>query len=298
MRLFQIDTICNPQPLVITRYFLCFKMKYGIPLAQVSSITILKNGGFMKAQTQKKMVTITVLILISLLVTSCGSRKTSGSEELASRSVVTEDQNNWALCNMSESKNFKMNLKVVTDSKNQVNPNQIYVKLGKVQAAFADTTGSLYFWRWKSYQLNGVDQSEMDPTPLYFQIITLNSGFEKILVDWKNSLKWGDISKIAYDMGYSTPEQFFANVIVKVDLKSNGLDYDALKISIHDTETTKLISHLNMLIPAFAANPNDYATEPDGLSPRAQILKDLHPFNSMTSSTTESLKALSNNFCF
>lgn len=254
----------------------------------------------MKSLTNNKsLLKVITISTLALILTACGAKKSgSGSSDFASRveTITSSQASAYAFCNQKETVDFKFKLKAVTTSTNAVNPNQINLRLLKTPADFYVGSGTLYFWRWKAYKINGIDQTEIDPQPLYFQIINPSTGLPLNTV-WQNSLKWADVVETANSWGFTTPEQFFSTVTIVVDLKGDGKDYDAIKVSQYETGTTTLKSHTDALLPLFSANPSDYAIETDGVSPRADILKALHPFNAM-SMTTEQYKSASDNFCF
>ena len=77
----------------------------------------------------------------------------------------------------------------------------------------------------------------------------------------------------------NSPAEFFANVVLNIDLKDDQGSYKVLEINFKDASGA-ITSTTSLLIPRFEANPDEYKASHANL----QLLSDLHPLRSLLGS--------------
>lgn len=244
----------------------------------------------MKSETTLK--TALFLTLLALL-SACGAAKDS-SESFASRSIsattTTTSTVPLAYCNQKSQGGLSANLMVYTDSANNVRNDYMKVKITQIPADFA--SGSyLEFFRW---QVSSNGQTYLDPTPTQARFETLSG---QILTNFSPVIYWGQISQIAKNSGLSDPNQFLQQVRLVVDIRDPQAQYDVLKIAFYNSSNTATID-MDILLPAFAANPSEYQNDHGATRPTA--LQNLHPFAAKISEgwTSSQFQSMTNGYCF
>lgn len=237
----------------------------------------------------------TILISIAALgLVACRGGGTAGSTDLSSRATgsdMTDTTKAWVQCNTGNSRGgtFGVRLAAVVENGNLRN-DLMYVRIGSVPSGFAASSSYFQLFRW---QANTAGSTYLDPTPLNFEIWYNNS----LVLAARSSLRWSDVQAVATQLGQSDPGSFLRGAILKVDLRDPTAQFDVLMTVLYSSSNTEL-DRSNALLPVFAANPEVYATDTDGL-PRNQILMDLHPFKSSVGQgwTTADYQSRANTFC-
>lgn len=220
------------------------------------------------------------LALLSLA--GCGSSKmNSGSTDLASRSTVNTGSNTtsngkaYAYCNEAGSlnSNFKAHLAVYREN-SSIRNDLMYLKLSSIASSFSSTTNYFQFFRWQA----NTSTTYLDPTALKVRII--NSTGQEILSS-RNYLRWSDLTTAATAMSASTPDDFFNQAWIIVELQDSLGQYDVLKSVYYSGTSNTQLDVSDALLPVFNADPAGYATDTDGTT-RNQLLRNLHPFASKT----------------
>ena len=224
-----------------------------------------------------------VLLLSSSLMVACGASKksndSSGVSDLTSRGTPnsegkeddpTSNVEYYALCNSFSGPSLDG---VVTNYLNPVT-NQyewdyIRMELKEVPKQLAEKESFyIQFYRWQEDQ-PGQAYTNPAAVGIYFQ-------FED--GTWLNSELINNVSKNTIENLISdnnlagvTVNNFFDKVVLV--LAGMDLEYDALMINTYDAESgTAALTRTDVLLPAFAADPNIYAeTHP------SPSLQQLHP---------------------
>ncbi|MNT27102.1 hypothetical protein D3C72_1627180 [compost metagenome] len=229
-------------------------------------------------------------------MTACSKEGATEWTELASRLPDTGGMSTaLAYCNQASTANFVMKLQAYVDgTTNQVNMNYAVVKLTAVPAAFSSGTSHIALWKWLA---NTSNQVTFDQTALLMYAYDSQTGTS--ITGWKNTLRWSDLSAKYTEWGSTSVAAFLARVNIIVNLKDPNGEYDVLELAHYTTSTGALIGQVDALLPIFAANPNDYATDSSGGN-RAARLKALHPFASQASQnlTSAQYQTMSQNYCF
>jgi hypothetical protein len=228
-------------------------------------------------------------------MTACSNSNDTSSYDLASRDIDSSGSNSYlAYCNQGSAANYTVKLQAyVASSTNQINYNYAVMRLSSVPSTFTGGTSHFALWKWYADSSNAVTFNQ---TALQFYVYDTSTG--DAITGWINTLKWSDISA-KYASSGLTVANFLARLNIIVYLDDPNAQYDVLELASYTTSTGALIGQLDMLLPVFAANPNDYATEANG-SARAARLKALHPFASQASAglTSAQFQTMSQNYCF
>ncbi|MCB0422890.1 MAG: hypothetical protein KDD61_17955 [Bdellovibrionales bacterium] len=238
----------------------------------------------MKSNIQLTMK-FSLILLVGLMLSACGASKTtqrSGSVDLSSRGnpstgdtgssgggtsltgILTE-------CNGINEEGLEGNLTTYYDPMSgQFLETYIRMTITKALAAMGtDSSSYVQIFRWYIDETNTRRVNET-PTKLYFiqrgkgQAINRDTPATYL----SGSMISGLISK--YNLSGITASNFYDNFIVV--LGDIGLTYDAITVAVYDSATNKAKKTIDILVPAFSADPNEYAiTHPSGL------LQNLHP---------------------
>lgn len=230
----------------------------------------------------KKFILIT--LVFSLMIVGCGksNRSSDSSSGTTIDPVVNPTNTALAYCNQASSSNTQMKVTVFTEN-NQIRNDLLRVKFSKMNSSFFSTGSVLQFYRWKA-AADGTYSP--DTTPLPVRVIDTTSNSEVLS---SNYVRFADLSSSTQDM---------SKYILVVDIKDASAEYEVIRAMIYTSSGT-IIEDINALIPAFSANPTEYATRYDGAA-RPTILKNLHPFRNYTGSgyTTSQFVSQANAFCF
>lgn len=229
----------------------------------------------------KNFYQFTLLLALALLLMGCGAKKnlSQGSMDLSSRldanNPGSTDPGLLAECSAIPENNA-VNMKGVVSLfyHNQSVLNEwIRFKLNRVPTGIT-ASNSQYFqlYRW------GIDSSGKKVTddgqaiPIYFQLKGtgeyLNTSPEKTVS--RNTIQRIITDKKLGDRGINTTNFFQAVILVLGDM---DLKYDAMRIALYDSNKgTGVQAHADVLLPAFAANPNTYAQ----IQPNINLQK-IHP---------------------
>ncbi len=241
---------------------------------------------------------ITLLGLVPFVMSGCGPTKTplSGVPDngIDQSSRVSPTKNNSteskpaAFCNEATNSWMTADLMVFQDASGYFRNEFVKLKFKSLSSSFPVSSGSIFlrFFRWKA---STSGETYLDSTPLKFRVASISGGMS--LTGYIDALRWSDLKEYAKDKGIALNNinDFMNYFYLVIDLKDPLGDYDALKVAAYQVvgSGAQIIanSEINGLIPAFYANPTDYATDQDG-QPRPAVLQDLHPFNNADSSWT------------
>lgn len=243
----------------------------------------------MKVQTTLKA---TLLLTVLTMLTACGSQKAEQSLDLSSRVVTATATSNTPVlyCNQKSQTGLTAKVMVYTDAANQIRNDYMKVKFTQMPASFG-TGHYIQFFRW---QANSSNQVYLDPTPVQARFEALDG---TVLTNFSPVIYWGQVSSIASASGISDVNTFFQNVRLVVDIRDPQANFDVLKIAMYDEKSVNIIN-MDMLMPAFAASPVDYAL--DSGATRASNLQALHPFASMINQkwTATQFQSMGSSYCF
>ncbi|KYG70096.1 hypothetical protein [Bdellovibrio bacteriovorus] len=248
-------------------------------------------------KNSKQLLTTILVLTATALLTACGSSNTAGSSDFSSRVVDTGTSSSTksvAYCNQRSANDITAKLKAYTDNSNYVRMDFVYARLTSLPATFKSDSSYISMWKWLA---NSSGSTQLDNTPLQFIIVHPTTG--QALTGWMKTMRWSDVATVASALGVTDPQTFFSAVNILVDLKDTQGEYDVLKVTNYDLSTNKSLNALDILLPAFYANPADYALESTGTA-RAGVLKNLHPFASYLNQgyTTSQFVSMANNYCF
>ena len=231
----------------------------------------------MTNQKIQKLLTLTVI----LFFVACSPTKSTETNNatLSSATNPTYMQANKLLtnCNKSDSTDISLNINAVTDSSGQADPNLVKIKFNSLSTKSTASGNVVRFFKWRIL----AGQSSLDQTALSAQFYDLNSS--QPTANLSQSIP---ISEITSARG------------IFIQLNDPAAVYQVLKTVVYDS-TGQIVAQMNSLIPQFYSNPIEYKLNSDG-TPRAQILLDLHPLNSVNT-TAWSQTDLTNYFqtlCF
>jgi len=245
----------------------------------------------MNQQTTLKAV---LLMTVLAMLTACGSQK-SDEYDFSSRTPVTSTTvqpvgTTVLYCNQKSQDGMTAKLMVYTDASNQVRNDYMKLKFTQIPSSFA-SGDHIQFFRW---QTSSTYQTYIDPTPVQARFETLDG---RLITSFSPVIYWGQVSALATSWGINDVNTFFQNVRLVIDVRDPQAEYDVLKIAMYNTSGQNTVN-MDMLMPAFAASPNDYAKDSGGV--RADNLQNLHPFASYKGSswTPEQFLNMGSGFCF
>jgi hypothetical protein len=229
------------------------------------------------------------LLIGALILSGCGARTTGldgSSDTLASRTVIKAAAN----CNSFSASSTKLTgkLQVYINPLGQPVTDLIRLKITGINSTFdTNTKYALKMFRWKAYSSGGTD---LDQNPVTFSIWyngqQISNYLTAVTVTELKALQQ------KYFISATTSSEFFS----KTEILVNGLDlsWDVLKVVLYEnvsaTEST-VIGNVDTLIPAFSANPNDYASD------HPAVLSRLHPFYYDRADSMD-FGAAAQSFCF
>lgn len=266
----------------------------------------------MKASNTENTFKVLFLIGVALYMTACGnSTKQSLDYDFASRAPITTDPTvespttgtgtYVATCNFRTNSELGAKLKMFVDkTTNSYRMDMVQVRMTTLPTDFINNTSYIAMWKWLG--LTGTGTQTLANEPLRFAVYDSYSG--KYLTDWKTTLMWNDVAGNAKALGITSPELFFTRVTLIIKL-SNPSDeygineYDALKVTSYSSSTKQVTKTLDVLLPPFAANPNDYAKEANGAA-RSPALQILHPLAALKANNNTSAQYLemTKEYCF
>ncbi|MCB0406571.1 MAG: hypothetical protein KDD34_00125 [Bdellovibrionales bacterium] len=252
----------------------------------------------------KRQYLILALTLSStlMLFSNCSSK--SGSSTSASRSVPVDDTStgsstNGKLSNCNVIGTNSMSLAGPVSTFYDPNTQQYVEDLIRVKfngypvEIISSATHYIQFFRWHE-DTPGSPVYNTTAVDIYF--LKKGSG-QWLQTQPVKQLSKGTIQALIEDNGLDsqgiTPNNFFSSVIMVLD--GMDLTWDAMTVALYDSsQGTSAIDHINVLLPAFDADPNIYATGHAALS-----LRQLHPFWSMKDSnlTEDQYWSAAQNLC-
>ncbi len=175
-------------------------------------------------------------------------------------------------CNQKQNTTANVQLKEYTES--GVNRYQyISMKINSLHADIAKPNYQLRLFKWRA----SGSQTTIHPNPLKFKLSVPNSG------DVSNdmtALTYADLNELANRFGTNDPMAALRALVFKVDLEDPNGDWLVLRLSLSENNAEKM--SLDILIPAFYANPSTYESTVDRWGQtRATALVELHPFVSV-----------------
>lgn len=230
----------------------------------------------MQSQARILKLSLVVLSLITLF-NNCGSSK-SGSATQASRQVPTNPsspggaESGWlSNCNQIVTNSVGVAGPVSTyfdPNTNQFLEDLIRLKFNEFPVELITTSNHyIQIFRW---QENTPGKPVYNTTPVDIYFILKNTG-QQVQANPVQVLSKNSIQKVIQDNNLNiTADRFFASVIMVLD----GMDlaWDAMTVALYDAPNSAPIDSVDVLLPAFDANPNTYAA--DHL---ATSLRTLHP---------------------
>lgn len=201
---------------------------------------------------------------------------------------------------------FTARVQAVVTSNNSVIPNYVRVKLPKVPSVdWANNNYDLEVFRWTVSPSGAVLAIDPSTDLLEYQFekkgtngFQLISSYKYTRFNWEEMQDMAKYAKQVTELpdNYS-PQSFFNDFNMLVDLKDNQGTYKVLRVVIReasDNFSGSVVEELDILLPVFEANPNVYGES------RPAILEGLHPLkDKATGGWTESqYQTFANAFCF
>ena len=233
--------------------------------------------------TKKHSLTILISALALLSLSGCGARKMSnlGVQENSSR-LSTEDaltdEKPVAVCNLIEESFMSASSMVYIDDQNDARNEAMRLKISSLSDSFEDDENYfIQLYRWKA---DSGQAAVLDPE-------ALEMGFELTqgryrLSGTTTTLNWMTLQEVAAAAGMQGQglSYILSRINLIINLKDPTAQYDAIKIVAYRQKTATTIEKLgttDSLIPAFYADPKDYAKDEKGQD-RSGSLLYLHPF--------------------
>jgi hypothetical protein len=210
----------------------------------------------MNRQTLNQITFAATIIATVVLLSSCGTQKSSHSSTTLSsvNPALAATQKILTSCQKTAGTEMSVNISAVKNASGSINLSLVKIKFNRLSATATQAGNTIRFFKWK---VSG-DQAYMDQNALQATRYELSSG--NVNDSGKTSLT---ASTITTTNGYY------------IDLNDTDGSFQVLKAVVYSSSGS-IVTQQNILIPQFQAIPADYATNADG-SARAQILQDMHP---------------------
>lgn len=202
-------------------------------------------------------LTLTLSLTASVLtLSSCGTSKSSQSTSTTVQSSTAENTVNKIVtsCQKAIGTDMSVNITATKTSSGAINNSLVKIKFNRLSFLATAAGNKIVFYKWR---VLGTSAS-IDSTALNVSRYNLSSG--NVDDSTKNYIT---ASTVTASQGYY------------IDLNDADGVYQVLKAVVYNSSGS-VVAQQNILIPQFLGNASDYALNSDG-SPRAQILKDLHP---------------------
>jgi len=226
-----------------------------------------------------KVQNLFIVLIAAATVSACGTSKSNSVNQnnFSSANSQLNSQKQLTNCSSSVNSDIALNINAITDSAGQIDPNWVKIKFNFLSTTATQSGNTVRFFKWK---VSG-GQSLLDQTPLSSQFYNLTSGQPTATAATSTS-----VVEISATRG------------LYLQLNDPSASYQVIKAVVYNS-AGQVVSQINSLIPQFNSNLVDYSINSDG-SPRAQILIDMHPLKSI-STTSWSQASYTNyfqNFCF
>lgn len=228
-------------------------------------------------QMQQALIS-TVLIAGLMFFNNCGSSKSGGSSSQASRSVPNDGPGDTSTggwlsnCNVIPANTLDLEGPVSTyynQSTGTYVADLIRLKFNSIPVELiSNNKAYIQIFPWHE-DTPGSPVYRQTAVDIYF--VLKNSGAQ-LQTDPVNELSKGTIQNLIQNNNMNiTPDRFFESVIMVLD--GVDLTWDALTIALYDEPGGTATDFVNVLLPAFDADPNIYATDHQATS-----LRQLHPW--------------------
>lgn len=208
-----------------------------------------------------------ILILAFLLtLAACGSSKSNETTDFASR-VDLNSSKALAYCNRTQATTLSYKIMAQYVGGNY-DPNWAHLRLYSVPAGFETNVHYIQFWKgWASSD----SQITHNTTPISFSIYDLQT--QTYLKQGLTALSWDNVKDLIPGASVST---FLSRVMFVLDLQDPNGQYTVFTAAVYGTANNVAQESADALIPAFLANPAEYAFKADG-SARESVLRNMHP---------------------
>ncbi len=250
----------------------------------------------LQLKNQSNRGRLLLLLVLSLAFCGCGVKKTyrnSGSDESASR---TTDRT-AATCNHFSSTTVKLGGKMSTYTSVNGSPSDDYVRIRLTNIDGIFDTDAKY--KIRLFKLKGTTSNEIiqDTEPLDFRVeipfSTASGG--QVVSGYMQYINITDVDRIktANALQTTKAQDFFQ----KIDLVAINVDltWDLLRVVLYkDTTETEWepLGWAEGLIPAFVANPNEYALD------HPNTLNVLHPLWDERTQANMDFATTARSWCF
>lgn len=253
---------------------------------------------------------LAVVLACAIALMGCGAKNSpnteSGSNDLASVGDRGDQTKPQATCNRVTEGDIDVKIMAYADGSGNKNNSLVRLKFLSVPAEFSTGTYDIHMVKWTASP-NGAITPTSTESPLY-----VNSKFELFQGGIFNnastwgfnsggsgcssclSIDWNNINEVAKDAGISisTSNDFFSKFNLLMDLNDANGDWKVLQIIFKNKGIS--VKHVNILIPTFDANPEDYEKS------HPAVLNNLHPFLSKKGQgfTASQFQSFANTNCF
>lgn len=243
-------------------------------------------------ENRKLQIYVFLLVVLSFGLVSCGSSKTTVSSSSSSSSTSTKPVTE---CNRIQGSFIQADMEIYY-SNNIAYNDTIRIRVLATDGSFdSNTSQVIQFFRWKA---NYTGVTYIDSTPLQVRMESATLG---VILDttYYDKISLNTIKTFAAK--YAISGSSAIDYLKKINFVITGLDtdYNVLRVGLYDGSSTTATASTDSLIPAFYANPDDYAIDPSG-NDRAPVLRALHPFASMAGQgwSSSSFETEAKSYCF
>jgi hypothetical protein len=262
------------------------------------------------ALNAKKLQIIFLGLACLFIFIGCGpstySHSTADNKNLSSVGDRGDQTKPQATCNRVTEGDVDIKVMAYTDANGNRNNSFVRLKFLSVPTAFTNSGYDIHIVKWTASP-TGVVSPASNEAPLY-----VNSKFEiQQGAQFNNASNWGfnaggagcstclsldwyNFQLLAQqnNVTLNSSQDFFDKFNLLMDLNDPNGDWKVLQVQFKNNGTT--VKHVNILIPTFDANPEDYEKT------HAAVLNNLHPFISKKGQgfTSSQFQSFANAHCF
>lgn len=152
-------------------------------------------------------------------------------------------------------------------------PNIAHVKMYTTPSGF--DTNATYIQMWKA-SASSDSALAYNATPIRFSIYDLQD--QKYVKNDVTVLRWDEIKNL---YSGATVATFMDRSLFVLNLDDSSGQYTVLSVTAYTASNGQVQTNVNSLLPAFHANPADYAIKSNGQA-REMVLQNLHPFKGLS----------------
>lgn len=262
------------------------KITHGPGLAAINCHRMnFVGGSCMKLSGGQFFIRSVLALLSAVVLAACGAAKSSNSSDLGSR--VGEGINSsktLTYCNKGSSSTMSLKLMAQYNG-GSYDPNWAHLRLYNVPSGFDSNANYIQFWKAAA---NSDSTIAYNASPITFSVFDIQT--QQYVKQNLTALRWNDVKDLFAGASVST---FLSRAMFVLSLQDPNGQYTVLTSTAYTSSNGQIQESLNVLLPAFYANPADYAVKSNGMA-RESVLQNMHPLRNQSGNWATLAQALCN----